>query len=160
MSKQINFLISPKMEQELIKFIGEQCAGKILLPFLDDDKSLLEYGDEVSLHVYYISPCSCDFEPKYEQGNWIDNTQKMRLKTISEVYPFIYPPLIEYSRFIFDKEETETLTGSRIYCQFLSGQDNGALKEVYKKLEYWIKKNAAKVERDFGIPIYVLDKSR
>ena len=155
MSKQINFLISPQMEQEFIKFISKECLSKILLPFVDDSKSSLEYGDEMSLHIYYIYPRSCDFMLQYERSNWIDNTEKMRLKTISEIYPFIYPPLIEYSRFIFDKEE-ENLTYSRIYCQFMSGEHNAVLRETYKKIMRWIKEKSGKVYHNIGTPIYII----
>lgn len=145
---QINLIISPQKEEELIKYITEKCDCFIFY-FSEPQKTHITNVFFVTWHIVPILnkiplknkecgiyKCDDDFFEKY-------------------VYDH---PRIEYNRFLFGKDAIEQINGRFYYSPPILHTYSPITKEVYRNICKWIKKNSINVERSEGIPIYDLNK--
>jgi len=153
MDKQINFTITPEKEKELINFVINECNCRMLLPFLNGEKAVVEEGESLSLPAYYIYPNACELPLNYECGIDIDGSQKQMLSTTLEGYVPNFYPFIQYNR-LFDEDN---ILYGRFYCTFLSQEYNVILKHLYTKLKKWVKHNSKKKDGSFGMAIYTVE---
>lgn len=147
---QINFTITLEKEQELIKFIANECDSKVLCfgepqkaewaPIFISTWLILPNSIKVGLEHQEsgMYKCSDDFYNKYIMNNIIDTNMYIR-----------------YERCFYEDEPQRIIV--RFHLFSIPGCSLPVTKDLYKKLNKWVKKNSVETDRSEGIAIYKVE---
>lgn len=148
---QINFTITPQKEQELIKFIAKECNSKVLClgepqkaewaPLFISTRIIISNSIEVGLEHQEsgMYKCSEDFYEKYFMSNHITSDMHIR-----------------YERSFYEDEPQRIIVRFHLFTIPLWG-GLPITKDLYKKLNKWVRKNSVETDRSEGIAIYKVE---
>jgi len=148
---QINFTITPQKEQELIKFIAKECDSKVLC-FGEPQKA--EWAP-LFISTWLILPNSIDVGLKYEESGIYNCSDDFYDKYIMNdvIDTNMY---IRYERTFYEDEPQRIIVRFHLFTIPLWG-GLPITKDLYKKLNKWVRKNSVETDRSEGIAIYKVE---